>query len=131
MESLGILAGGVAHDLNNVLGVVVGYVELLLLQENESSAIRPKLLAIMTGGQRAASIVQDLLTLARRGVPVRDVLNLNRIISDCQKSPEFAQLISFHPSVQYQYRTRTGSSEHLRFFRASWQDDIQSGIQCE
>lgn len=119
MESLGVLAGGVAHDLNNVLGVVVGYVELLLLQENESSTIRPKLLAIMKGGQRAATIVQDLLTLARRGVPGRDVLNLNRIISDCQESPEFAQLASFHSSVRIKTELEpdllniSGSSVHL------------------
>jgi signal transduction histidine kinase len=64
MEAMGVLAGGVAHDLNNVLGVTVGYSELLLNWEDKSSAIRPQLEAIMKGGQRAAAIVQDLLTLA-------------------------------------------------------------------
>jgi PAS domain S-box-containing protein len=119
MEALGILAGGVAHDLNNVLGIVVGYSEMLLKGVDKSNPIRSKLLSVMEGSQKAAAIVQDMLTLARRGVPGKDVLNLNRIISDCLKSPEFVQLSSFHPSV----RIRTdldpgllnisGSSVHL------------------
>ena len=76
-----MLAGGVAHDLNNVLGIVVGYAELLLMDADKSSSIRPHLVNIMNGGQRAAAIVEDLLTLARRGVSDRDVLNLNKIIA--------------------------------------------------
>ena len=119
MEALGILAGGVAHDLNNVLGVTVGYSELLLDWEEKSSAIRPQLEAIMKGGQRAAAIVQDLLTLARRGVLGRDVVNLNRIIADLPKLPEFQGLSSYHPSVQIKHDLEpdlpniSGSSVHL------------------
>ncbi|MGA2331004.1 MAG: PAS domain S-box protein, partial [Syntrophales bacterium] len=74
MEALGTLAGGVAHDLNNVLGIVVGYAEMLLMDVDESSPIREDLVNIMSGGQRAAAIVQDLLALARRGVSGRKVL---------------------------------------------------------
>ena len=101
MESLGILAGGVAHDLNNVLGVILGHAELLLMKTDESSsAIRPQLEAIMKGGQKAATIVDDLLTLARRGVAGMDVLNLNKIITDCLQTPEFLKLSFYHPSVK-------------------------------
>jgi PAS domain S-box-containing protein len=119
MEALGILAGGVAHDLNNVLGIIVGYSELLLHKVDESSAIRPQLGEIMKGGQRAAAIVQDLLTLARRGVPGRDVVNLNRIIADFQKLPEFQHLTSYHFSVQIKIDLEpylpniSGSSVHI------------------
>ena len=100
MEALGTLAGGVAHDLNNVLGIVVGYSELLLDRIEVSSVIRPHIMNIMSGGQRAAAIVQDMLTLARRGVHTGKVINLNSIVTDFQKSPEFMKISSFHPNVQ-------------------------------
>ncbi len=112
MEALGTLAGGVAHDLNNVLGIVVGYAEMLLMNTDKSSPIRPELLNIMAGGQRAAAIVQDLLTMARRGVSGRKVLNLNKIISDSQQSPEFKNLSSYHPSIKI--RTDLGRVEDWR-----------------
>ncbi len=100
MEALGTLAGGVAHDLNNVLGIVVGYSEMLLDEIDESSPLRNYVMKIMEGGQRSAAIVQDLLTLARRGVSGRKVLNLNKLILDDKKSPEWEKLLSYHPSVQ-------------------------------
>ncbi len=109
MEALGTLAGGVAHDLNNVLGIVVGYSELLLYDLSTSSSARSKALEIMKGGQRAAAIVQDLLTLARRGVSNREVLNLNNIVSECQNSPEFSKICSYHPNV----RIKTDLEAHL------------------
>lgn len=119
MESLGILAGGVAHDLNNVLGVVLGHAELLLLKADELSSTRHSLKSIMKGGQKAAAIVDDLLTLARRGVARRDVLNLNTIVVDCQQSPEIESLLLHHPSVKIKTELESdllnisGSSVHL------------------
>jgi signal transduction histidine kinase/ActR/RegA family two-component response regulator len=102
MEALGLLAGGVAHDLNNILGVIIGYSEVLLLNNevHQTSSIRPRIVNIMEGGQRAAAIVQDLLTLARRGVPGKKVLNLNKIIGDYQNSPELEKLLSSNSSLQ-------------------------------
>ncbi|MDA8125750.1 MAG: PAS domain S-box protein [Deltaproteobacteria bacterium] len=99
MEAIGMLAGGVAHDLNNVLGILVGYSELILDKVDESSAVRPHVLSIMTGAERAAAIVQDLLTLARRGVHTEEVVNLNTVVRDFQKAPELEKLCTFHPQV--------------------------------
>ena len=119
METLGTMAGGVAHDLNNVLGVVIGYSEMLLNSVDESSTIRPRLMNIMKGGEKAAAIVQDLLTMTRRGVSGREVLNLNKIIADCQKSPEFEKLSSYHSTVRIKTDLEpdllniSGSSVHL------------------
>jgi PAS domain S-box-containing protein len=119
MEALGTLAGGVAHDLNNVLGIVVGFAELLLMDEEKSRSIRPMLENIMKGGQKAAAIVDDLLTLARRGVAVRQILNLNKIIINIQKSPEVEKLHSYHPAVTIKTDLEpdllniSGSSVHL------------------
>lgn len=97
MESLGILAGGVAHDLNNVLGGIVSYPDLLLMQlPPDSPLIRP-IKAIEQSGQKAAAIVQDLLTLARRGVVAKETVNLNGAVTDCLQSPEFEKLMALYP----------------------------------
>ncbi len=100
MESLGLLAGGVAHDLNNVLGIVVGYAEMLIDETDESNPMRDDLKKILEGGNRSAAIVQDLLTLARRGVQTRKTVNLNAVIADCQKTPEFQKVFSYNPHVK-------------------------------
>ncbi|HUT69085.1 MAG TPA: ATP-binding protein [Desulfatiglandales bacterium] len=100
MEAIGTLAGGVAHDLNNILGGIVGYPELLLMQLSESNPLRKPLMTMQESGQKAATIVQDLLTLARRGVPTAEVANLNDIITEYFKSPEHEKLRLYHPHVE-------------------------------
>ena len=100
MEAVGMLAGGVAHDLNNVLGVLVGYSELLTHQLPQNSRSRKYVENILKSSLRAAAIIQDLLTLARRGVTVSEVINLNEIISDCLALPEFERLRADHPGVK-------------------------------
>jgi two-component system cell cycle sensor histidine kinase/response regulator CckA len=100
MEAIGTLAGGVAHDLNNVLAGMVSYPELLLMQIPENSPLREPIGIIKKSGEKAAAIVQDLLTLARRGVPAAEVVNLNDIISDYIRSPVWERLKSFHPEVR-------------------------------
>ena len=99
MEAIGILAGGVAHDLNNILSGIVGYPQLLLLQLPKDSPLRGSILTIQKSGEKAAAVVQDLLTLARRGIVVTDVVNLNNVITDYLKSPEHKTLLSYHPGV--------------------------------
>lgn len=99
MEALGTLAGGVAHDLNNVLGILIGYSELLFEKIDAASPLRSHVQNIKLGGERAAAIVQDLLTLARRGVQVVEVANLNAIIKYYQKTLEYEKLLSLHPYV--------------------------------
>jgi PAS domain S-box-containing protein len=100
MEVLGTLAGGVAHDLNNVLGGIVTYPELLLMKLPDDSPLRKPILNIQKSGEKAAAIIQDMLTLARRGVNTKVVLNLNDIISDHLRTPEHEKLKFFHPNVK-------------------------------
>ena len=100
MEAIGTLAGGVAHDLNNVLSGIVSYPELLLMRTPADSPLRKPLLTIQESGKKAADIVNDLLTLARRGAAVMEVLNLNDIISEYLKSPEYEKLISYYPDIE-------------------------------
>jgi CheY-like chemotaxis protein len=61
------------------------------------SPIRKPIEAIYKSGKRAAAIVEDLLTLARRGVSISEVVNLNTIITDYLASPELEKLRTFHP----------------------------------
>ncbi len=99
MEAIGTLAGGVAHDLNNILSGLVGYPELLLMDDHVDSETRVIVETIKKSGEKAAAIVQDLLTLARRGVAVSEVVDLNRIVRDYIDSPELEKLIARHPGV--------------------------------
>ena len=119
MEAIGTLAGGVAHDLNNILGGLVSYPELLLMQMPEDSPLRKPILIIQKSGEKAAAVVQDLLTLARRGVVITEVVNLNDVIFEYLKSPEHEKLQSYHPGVHIETHLEKdvlnilGSSTHL------------------
>jgi PAS domain S-box-containing protein len=119
MEAIGALAGGVAHDLNNILSGLVSYPELLLMELPDDSPLKKPILTIQRSGEKASVIVQDLLTLARRSVSVTEVVNLNEIISEYLKSPEFQTLKLNNPSVKIESRLDrellniSGSCVHL------------------
>ncbi len=104
MEAVGTLAGGVAHDLNNILSGIVSYPDLLLMQVPEDSDLRGPILTMRESGKKAVTIVQDLLTLARRGVAEVEPVNLNEIIEQYLKSPEYHKLRSYHPQVAIRCR---------------------------
>jgi two-component system cell cycle sensor histidine kinase/response regulator CckA len=109
MEAIGMLAGGVAHDLNNVLSGLVSYPELILMDLPPESPLQNPIRTIQKSGERAANIVQDLLTLARRGVSVTETVDLNQIIREYLGSPEYQTLHVHHPDVQLE----TALSEEL------------------
>ena len=99
LESLGAVAGGVAHDLNNILSGIVGYPDLLLLDMEANSPLRQPLLTIKKSGEKAAEIVQDLLTLTRRSVAAKKVVSLNQIVKDFIVSPECRKIIGHLSSL--------------------------------
>ncbi|UCH22124.1 MAG: PAS domain S-box protein [Deltaproteobacteria bacterium] len=119
MEAIGTLAGGVAHDLNNVLSGLVSYPELLLMDLPEDSPWRKPVLTIQKSGEKASAIVQDLLTLARRGVAISEVVNLNHIVSEYLKSPEHLNIGASYPGVEIEIHLASnllnilGSPVHL------------------
>ncbi len=100
MEALGILAGGVAHDLNNVIGIILGYSEMLFDELDDNHPASPHARSIMTATERASAVIQDLLTMARRNVAASQVLNLNRIIKDYLTSEEMRKNLLRHPAAQ-------------------------------
>ena len=99
MKSLGLLAGGVAHDLNNVLGPLVGYPELIMRKLPKDSPVRKQLKQIEKAARDAASVVQDLLTMARRGRYKLVAMDSNEMIREYLDSPGFEDLAHRHPKV--------------------------------
>lgn len=120
MEALGLLAGGVAHDLNNVLSGIVSYPDLILMDLPGDSPLVDPVTTIKDSGIKAAAIVQDLLTLARRGVTAFEVLSLNDMVADVIRSPEHQALAAYHPDVDFVVRCEPelpdmeGSAVHLK-----------------
>ena len=85
MESVGRLAGGVAHDYNNMLAVILGHAELGLLQADAPPALRDDLTAIHQAATHSAEITQQLLTFARKQVISPQRLDLNATVAHSLK----------------------------------------------
>jgi len=101
MESIGLMAGGVAHDLNNILSGIVGHPDLILQKIPADSDIRKQVEAIRDSGMRAAAVVDDLLTVARGAASTRAIHPLNTLVAEYLDSPECTKLKSLHPTVQF------------------------------
>ncbi|BHH85168.1 CHASE2 domain-containing protein [Desulforhopalus sp. 52FAK] len=99
MEAIGNLAAGVAHDLNNILSGIVSYPDMILADTPKDDPLYNKISLIKKSGQKAAIIVQDLLTLARRNIHRQEVCDLNTIISDYLESTEHNEALQRNPNV--------------------------------
>jgi CheY-like chemotaxis protein len=104
MEAIGLLAGGVAHDLNNILSGIVGYPELLLMQIEADSPLHSPIKAIQESGERAAAVVSDLLTVARGVASAKTTADLNELVTEYLQSPEHRRLGSLYPQVKCETR---------------------------
>jgi signal transduction histidine kinase len=85
MEAVGRLAGGVAHDFNNVLTAIFGYSDLLRDQLPEGDPRRPDLDEIRRSAERAASLTRQLLAFSRKQVMQPRVLDLNEVVANVEK----------------------------------------------
>lgn len=108
MEALGILAGGIAHDLNNILSGVVAYPEIIAMGLPPDSPLREDLAAIHQSGVKAAGIVEDLLTMARRSPARREAFSLGELVEDYLASPEHGRLLDTHPGVRLETAVAAG-----------------------
>ncbi len=100
MQSLGVLAGGVAHDLNNILGPLVAYPELILLKLPEDSPVRKQVELMGRSAREAADIIQDLLSLARRGRYEMGPTSINEVVTTYLSSPSCIELENRKPNIQ-------------------------------
>ena len=85
MEAIGRLAGGVAHDFNNMLTGIIGYADLLLLSLTRDHPLIGKVEEIKKAGKRAASLTQQLLAFSRKQMLQPKVLDLNLVVNDLKK----------------------------------------------
>jgi len=81
MQAVGQLAGGVAHDFNNMLGVIIGNAELAMMKLDPQSPIRQKLQEIHNAADRSANLTRQLLAFARKQTIIPKVLDLNETVS--------------------------------------------------
>lgn len=91
MEAVGQLAGGVAHDFNNILTAILGYAELALRRLPPSDPLRPALEEIQRGGERAASLTRQLLAFSRRAAAQPRVIDLNASLNEL--APMIARVV--------------------------------------
>jgi two-component system, cell cycle sensor histidine kinase and response regulator CckA len=85
MDAIGRLAGGVAHDFNNILGVILGYGEMVRRGLPVTDPLQPKITAILRAADRAADLTRQLLTFSRKQVVQPRILDLNIVVNDMEK----------------------------------------------
>ena len=85
MESVGRLAGGVAHDFNNMLGVILGHAEMAMEQMDPAQPLFDDLHEIRTAAQRSADLTRQLLAFARKQTVTPSVLDINETVEGMLK----------------------------------------------
>jgi PAS domain S-box-containing protein len=85
MDAVGRLAGGVAHDFNNMLGVIGGYAELALLKISPADPLQEDLKEIKSAADRSAALTRQLLAFSRRQATLPRVVDLNRLLAETRK----------------------------------------------
>ena len=85
MDAIGKLAGGVAHDFNNVLTIITGYSEIVLDSINPEDPLRKYVDEIRKAGERAAALTRQLLAFSRKQVMQPKIMNLNHTVRDIEK----------------------------------------------
>jgi PAS domain S-box-containing protein len=104
MEAIGFIAAGIAHDLNNILSGIVGYPDLILMDLPENSPLRKPIEIIRDSGKRAASVVSDLLAVARGVATGKEILNINSIIKEYIRSAEHKKLEATNPTITFKFQ---------------------------
>lgn len=100
MESIGLMASSVAHDLNNIMAGIITFPELLLMDLGEDFKHKEELLMIKEAGKRAAAVVNDLLTVARGATCKKEVQDVNAMISGYLNSFECKEINQRYPEVK-------------------------------
>jgi len=106
LNALGLMAGSVAHDLNNILSGIVSYPDLLLQQMDESEKHYSHIQKIQSAGKRAAAVVSDLVAITRGGAQEKVVENLNDLVLHYLNSLEHGERTAEYKNVVVQSTLR-------------------------
>jgi len=106
LNALGLMAGSVAHDLNNILTGIVSYPDLLLMQMDKSDKHYEQIRKIQAAGKRAAAVVSDLVALTRGRTQQKIVENLNEMVMRYLNSLEHGERLAHYPDVVIQTALR-------------------------
>jgi PAS domain S-box-containing protein len=104
MESIGMLAGGVAHDFNNILTTIRGYADLMMMSLKSSDPLFKDVDNIIKGVKRAEDLIRQLLAFSRRQMIEPKIIDINKVISELHKMLE--RLIS--DDISFDLKLREG-----------------------
>ncbi|MBI5056406.1 MAG: response regulator [Nitrospirae bacterium] len=85
MEAVGLLAGGVAHDFNNILTAIIGYAHVTMIKMTDGDPLKNNIELILQSSQRAASLIQSLLAFSRKQIINPGPADLNEIVGHLDK----------------------------------------------
>jgi nitrogen-specific signal transduction histidine kinase/CheY-like chemotaxis protein len=104
MEAIGLLAGGVAHDGNNILTGISGYLELLNMRIPSDDPNRKYIQGTLEATRKMGQLIDDLLTLTRSAVTRKEIISLNDVVTDYLSSPMCKSLLGIHEKVRIDER---------------------------
>ncbi|HCY86687.1 MAG TPA: hypothetical protein DHV36_16260 [Desulfobacteraceae bacterium] len=105
LKNLGLLAGSVAHDLNNILSGIATYPEVLLMDDTLDPKVRQGLSIIQASGRKASSVVSDLLTISRGARADKQIININTVVQRYMAAAEFEKIRQTYAQVKIEVDT--------------------------
>lgn len=104
LETIGLIAGEVAHDLNNILASILHYPEQILRALPETSPLRPPLISLSRSGRQAVVLVTDLLSAAKAGSAVKEITDLNTLTGNTLAEKENQDFFTGQPGISLHTR---------------------------
>jgi len=118
MEAIGTLAGGVAHDFNNILTTIIGYADLMLMDIDIDKPLTDKINEIKIAGERAAGLTRQLLAFSRKQIIQPKILDLNKLLTGIEKMlvrliGEDIEILMIPESASWQVEIDPGQMEQV------------------